>query len=445
MNRGKSQARPNRPTAPVSVPGVNPFTIRPEPSQVRPTALNPGANPYPIGPSLGQNKYSALAHFPPLNPAALPQSSSSNMLVLKKPFSKDPESSMSPSGKLRFSQKLTSDNYAMKEPENFAEAVSPMNRKDKEKALPIEKETFEIYPLFTIPILALDKELQSLEVKDLLKPVYHNRNYVDTDNALKTRRYFEFILIDTGSIEIEHELADQSDQDSIAYSKFTIKKILSPSNWLTDHLLTPINLSKRFNPQTFNWFDYKNAWMNFLFVRPNTHSWFIKYCIEASTSVIPRWFYEWWSYFGGNEQVMPKRFRDGYLQFQVEENISTLPEHIKLCKYFFKRRLSYIVSWTFCVSEFDRIKYLSKETRIKGWSPKVRESPSKKPQIKSSPSKSELKKRLEKALSDLDNEKDNPDQEAIEQLLEQASSQSDDNGDMLIPKALAQSYLNPFD
>lgn len=142
---------------------------------------------------------------------------------------------------------------------------------------------------------------------------------------------------------------------------------------------------------------------------------------------------------------MPKRFRDGYLQFQVEENISTLPEHIKLCKYFFKRRLSYIVSWTFCVSEFDRIKYLSKETRIKGWSPKVRESPSKKPQIKSSPSKSELKKRLEKALSDLDNEKDNPDQEAIEQLLEQASSQSDDNSDMLIPKALAQSYLNPFD
>ena len=117
--------------------------------------------------------------------------------------------------------------------------------------------------MFTIPILALDKELQSLEVKDLLKPVYHNRNYVDTDNALKTRRYFEFILIDTGSIEIEHELADQSDQDSIAYSKFTIKKILSPSNWLTDHLLTPINLSKRFNPQTFNWFDYKNAWMNF--------------------------------------------------------------------------------------------------------------------------------------------------------------------------------------
>ncbi|XP_027769923.1 uncharacterized protein LOC114075951 isoform X2 [Solanum pennellii] len=300
MNRGKPQTRPTRPIAPT--PGVNPFTIRPDPNQVRPTALNPGANPYPIRPSLSQNRYSALAHFPPLNQTALPQCSSSNMLVLKKPFSQDPESSVSPSGKLRFSQKQTSESYAMKQPENFAEAVSPATKKVTGKALSTEKENFEVYPLYTLPILALDKELENFEIRNLLKPVYNNRNCVDSDNALKTRRYFEFILIDTGSIEIEHELADQSDPDSIAYSKFTIKKILSPSNWLTDHLLTPINLSKRFNPQTFNWFDYRNAWMNFLFVRPITHSWFVKYCTEASTSVIPRWFYEWWSYFGGNKQ-----------------------------------------------------------------------------------------------------------------------------------------------
>ncbi|XP_015065882.1 protein RER1A-like isoform X3 [Solanum pennellii] len=49
MNRGKPQTRPTRPIA--STPGVNPFTIRPDPNQVRPTALNPGANPYPIRPS----------------------------------------------------------------------------------------------------------------------------------------------------------------------------------------------------------------------------------------------------------------------------------------------------------------------------------------------------------------------------------------------------------
>lgn len=245
MNRGKQQIRPNRPIAPN--PRVNPFTIRQDLNSAKPSVLNPGANPYPIKPSLSQNRYSALAHFPPITPAALPQCNSSNMLVLKKPFSQDLESFQSPSGKLRFSQKQTSDNYAMKQPKNFAEAVSPATKKVA-KTLSKEKEEFEVYPLYTFPILALDKEFENYEIRNLLKPVYSNRNYVDNDNALKTRRYFEFILIDTGSIEIEHELADQSDPDSIAHSKFTIKKILSPFNWLTDHLLTPVNLSKRFNP-----------------------------------------------------------------------------------------------------------------------------------------------------------------------------------------------------
>ena len=41
---------------------------------------------------------------------------------------------------------------------------------------------------------------------------------MDTDNPLKTRKYFEFILVDIGSIEVEHKLNDNSDPDSIAYS-----------------------------------------------------------------------------------------------------------------------------------------------------------------------------------------------------------------------------------
>lgn len=53
-----------------------------------------------------------------------------------------------------------------------------------------------------------------------------------------------------------------------------------------------------------------------------------------------------------------------------------------------------------------------------------------------------MKKRLEKALSELD---DNTEEVAINLLLEEASSQSDDNGDMLNPKSLENSYLNSFD
>ena len=79
--------------------------------------------------------------------------------------------------------------------------------------------------LQVFPILALDKEYEGYEIKHLLRPIYTNKNYVETDNSLNTRRYLEFILVDTGSVEIEHELADKSDPDSIAYSKFTIKKL----------------------------------------------------------------------------------------------------------------------------------------------------------------------------------------------------------------------------
>ena len=49
-----------------------------------------------------------------------------------------------------------------------------------------------------LPVLDLDKEYEGYEIKHLLKPIYTNRNYVDRDNSQKTRRYFEFILVDTG-------------------------------------------------------------------------------------------------------------------------------------------------------------------------------------------------------------------------------------------------------
>ena len=71
---------------------------------------------------------------------------------------------------------------------------------------------------------------------------------MDIDNPLNTRKYFEFILVDTCSIEVEHSLNDNSDPDSIVYSKVTIKKILCTFEWKVDHLHTPINLSTEHRP-----------------------------------------------------------------------------------------------------------------------------------------------------------------------------------------------------
>lgn len=56
--------------------------------------------------------------------------------------------------------------------------------------------------------MALAKEYEGFRIPDMLKPCYTNRNYVETKNPLKIRRYYEFILTDTDSVKIEHKLAN---------------------------------------------------------------------------------------------------------------------------------------------------------------------------------------------------------------------------------------------
>lgn len=49
-------------------------------------------------------------------------------------------------------------------------------------------------------------------------------------DLLKTREYYEFILIDTDSISLIHQY-DENDKSKIKFSKFKVIKVLSPSDW----------------------------------------------------------------------------------------------------------------------------------------------------------------------------------------------------------------------
>ena len=109
----------------------------------------------------------------------------------------------------------------------FKQAVAPTTASTTD-LIPKVKEIVETISLQVSPILALDKKYENFKVKYLVKPLFSNMNYVDTDNQLNIRKYFKFILVDTGSIEVEHNLNDNSDPYSIAYYKVTTKKILSP-------------------------------------------------------------------------------------------------------------------------------------------------------------------------------------------------------------------------
>ncbi|KAG5579988.1 hypothetical protein H5410_050615 [Solanum commersonii] len=254
-------------------------------------------------------------------------------------------------------------------------------------------------------------QYEGTHIANLIKPVYLSNNYVDTDNPLKTQRYFEGILVNTESIIIEHTMSDKN-PEYVSYSRFTIKRVLSPSKWYTNRLLTPITLLMPHKRLTYNWHDYNSAWF---YIRPG-HTWFVKYCPYMVKTVIPRWFYEWWSYFGGNRDILPQQFLNRFNEFQTKEEISTLPEHIKMCKIFLR-------------TEF-LILYLGTLLRQIKVSPKA---------ASTSPSKNVLKERLKKALKEMDDNQSN--EEDIMLLLEEVTSEKD-NGAMLDPTGIALAYLD---
>ncbi|KAH0692699.1 hypothetical protein KY290_020825 [Solanum tuberosum] len=238
------------------------------------------------------NKFTAQADYPRLPCPPLPK-----LINLRptKPFDKGASSS---------SSIKTKESYAMKAPKTFAQAGNLELTKTILRTPNPKEETFDFVISQLLPIMALNKEYDSVDTGNLIKPCYTDSNFVETDNPLKTRRFYEVFLIDTDSIEIEHS-KDENNPTIIKYSRFTIKKILDPFEWFADHLHTPITLSVTHRPQTYNWYDYKSAWMNFLYLRPR-HTWFVKYSPSITKAIIPRWFYKWWNLFGGNKEILPQ-------------------------------------------------------------------------------------------------------------------------------------------
>ena len=74
--------------------------------------------------------------------------------------------------------------------------------------------------------------LQILEADHILasgsiavKKIFQNEKYFISNEILKTRRFYEFILVDTESVQISH--VKNSEGNDIEYSKCKIFKILS--------------------------------------------------------------------------------------------------------------------------------------------------------------------------------------------------------------------------
>lgn len=116
------------------------------------------------------------------------------------------------------------------------------------------------------------------------------------------RTFYEFILVDTRSIEITHQY-DSNDPNRITYSKFKILKVLSPKDWNTHPSITR-SFSRKFTPQMYNYYDYMDAWYKMLYYEPYNHSWFIWFRKDISLN-FPQWFIQWFIDVGPNTTIFP--------------------------------------------------------------------------------------------------------------------------------------------
>ena len=107
-----------------------------------------------------------------------------------------------------------------------------------------------------------------------------------SNDVSKTRKFYEFILVDTEFVQISH-IRNSEDID-IAYSKCKILKIIYENDW-EQNLFTHKRLFPSFEPQIFDYIDYKNAWFNTFFVKPFSHSWFFNWG-EKPQTYFPNWF-----------------------------------------------------------------------------------------------------------------------------------------------------------
>ncbi|KAH1233233.1 hypothetical protein GmHk_09G025725 [Glycine max] len=185
----------------------------------------------------------------------------------------------------------------------------------------------------------------------------------------KTRKFYEFILIDTNSVSIKH-FKDPKDPNVNTHSTIQILKVMQPRHY-SSNLNQPKTFSAPFDPAGYNYWDYIDAWTN-VFWHQNSkfkHSWLI-YFKNNTVYNFPNWLLQWWNYFGLIPQIFPEEVQQGFQQFTKLFNSkeSRIPADLK---YFSSFALSWIFSWQYRYGKTENIKQyppLQRHAFVKWWS-----------------------------------------------------------------------------
>ncbi|KAL4201524.1 hypothetical protein AMTRI_Chr02g259060 [Amborella trichopoda] len=201
-----------------------------------------------------------------------------------------------------------------------------------------------------------------------LAPLYL-LNHLNPINGVKTREYYEAILMETGSISVVHYF--QQNTRIIAYSKVQIKKLLPYTEWGSNPAHGKKLQNSDFSYKYFKYAEYIEAWHKFFYYQNpnNTHSWYLQFRLPIFER-FPTWFQNWFFVWGSTAMILPPAFKDLQEQFiQYNNTNNTVDTHLYFMALY---QIPWIMKWDYTISpntsnDYTYIPRLGKTISIKWW------------------------------------------------------------------------------
>ncbi|TYK23161.1 Retrotransposable element Tf2 [Cucumis melo var. makuwa] len=250
---------------------------------------------------------------------------------------------------------VATSNSSASRPQSYAQTVKPAVFMPRPLVTEYQTKT-------TLEDVVIEPEFDRPFVPEICSQVYpHGFNFFSKD-IKKTRQFYEFILVDTVSIEITH-IPDRNNPEKIVYSKLKNFRVLTSSHW-PQGMYVPWKFSKPFNPQSYTYRDYMEVWYKLFWHELHNHSWFITFCKKSYKTNFPNWFKKWWSYFGLTTEIFLVEVQRAYQHFSSSIYTSALSLTYRFSLYF---QVPWIFCWSHQLSSRAKFKILGKILRVIWW------------------------------------------------------------------------------
>ncbi|XP_020530614.1 uncharacterized protein LOC110008302 [Amborella trichopoda] len=220
----------------------------------------------------------------------------------------------------------------------------------------------------TFLVDSIIEDIHAMEDPNRIAKIYLYNN-ISPSNDIKTREWYEAILLETGSITIVHYY--HKNTKMVSYSKLQIRKILSFSEWNLDPAKANKLQAPEFPNKYYRHFEYVDAWHKVLAIQNNynSHTWFLQFKM-AIVEPFSNWFRNWFSVWGSGSQILPEPLQVSQARFiEFNGKDSNVDYHLYFMALY---QLPWILKWNFAISKnisnnYEYIPCIGKKISVKWW------------------------------------------------------------------------------